>query len=475
MSESRMINKSSSTPLYKQVKEYVLQLIHENEEDSSMLPPEIEISRQFDISRATVRAAILELVQEGVLERVPGKGTFIKEKPNTLKFANWLMTEVPTAGIVGELIYNFNREKNNGYIKSLGIPYEEIERQLLVLATGGEAPDIGSLIYLWTPMLAYNGALESLDHMYTHEVLRNQYTQTIEGVTYNGKIYGVNWINAPTILFYHKDILQEFKGSATLDVEYYDELLEDFIHIHEKSSGEIIPFSIPVLDDELFFLFILSNFLYSFEGGIFDDDGQIIFHSGETQEAFTWLKSFIRKGHVNISNKLAKNRQLLSIGRLAFLCEGPWMRCMIPHLGCRDKEDLLDMGFSTLPKSPKGISYSSLWNHTLSIFKQCKNRELAEEFIKYLVFNPDTAERYYRNTGGLPVLKNELENNPVYDDDLGRVLKKQMESAYPVKVHNPATFNLSVTICAKAARDILIGDANIASTLNNHAEILKAL
>ena len=84
MSESKKIDKSSSIPLYKQVKEYVLQLIHKNEEDSSMLPPEIEISRQFDISRATVRAAILELVQEGVLERVPGKGTFIKEKPNCL-------------------------------------------------------------------------------------------------------------------------------------------------------------------------------------------------------------------------------------------------------------------------------------------------------------------------------------------------------------------------------------------------------
>jgi len=470
-----MISKTSSTPLYKQVKEYILQLIHAYGEDSSMLPPEIEISRKFDISRATVRAAILELVQEGVLERVPGRGTFIREKPNTLRFSNWLTTEVQTVEILGQLIAEFNLKRKDGYIKDLGIPYEEIERQLLILATGGEAPDISSLIYLWTPLLAFNGALEPLDHLYTHEFLQNQYEQTLQGVTFNGRIYGVNWINAPTILVYHKDILQEFEGKGELDTEYYDELLEYFIHIHEKSQGEIIPFSIPVLDDELFFLFILSNFLHSFHGGIFDDTGEIIFHSGETQEAFTWLKTFIRKGHVNVSNKLEKNRKLISIGKLAFLCEGPWMRSIIPKLSGNDNGDISDIGFALLPKSPKGISYSVLWNHTLSIFKQCKNRELAEEFIRYMVMNPGTAEKYYQATGGFPVLKSEVENNPVYDDELGRIVRKQLETAHPVKVHDPATFNLSVTICAKAARDILIGDANIASTLNNHAAILKAL
>jgi ABC-type glycerol-3-phosphate transport system substrate-binding protein len=475
MSKSFRINKKSSTPIYKQVKEYFLKLIHQYGEDSSMLPPEIEIVRQFSISRTTVRAAIKELVQEGILERVPGKGTFVKEKPNTLRFANWLVTEEPTADIIDTVVQDFNKVKFDGYIKNLGIPYDEIERQLLILATGGEAPDISALVYLWTPLLAYNGALEPLDHLYTPDFMRNQYNKTIDGVTYNGTIWGVNWVNAPTILVYHKDILQDVKGTDTLSVEYYDELLEYFVHIHESSSGEIIPFAIPVLDDELFFLFILCNFLYSFGGGVFNGEGEVIFHSGETQEAFTWLRKFIKTGHVNISNKIWKNRRLLSIGKLAFFMEGPWIRAMISYLSEREDQERSDIGFSTLPKSPKDMSYSVLWNHTLSIFKQCKNRELAEEFIKYLVCDQAIAERYYKATGSLPVLKSELENNPVYDDELGKVLKRQLETAYPIRVYNPATFNLSVNICAKAARDILIGGSNIAATLNNSAHLLKTL
>ena len=126
-------------------------------------------------------------------------------------------------------------------------------------------------------------------------------------------------------------------------------------------------------------------------------------------------------------------------------------------------------------KSATGQTFSVLWNHTLSIFKQCGNKELASEFIKYLALNPKTAERYYKATGMLPVSKNELETNPVYNDALGTVLKKQMETAFPIRVHDPSTFLLSVTICAKAAREILLGDADIPSTLNSHAEIVKAL
>ncbi|TFG59186.1 MAG: extracellular solute-binding protein, partial [Spirochaetales bacterium] len=258
MSSDEKMDRSSSVPLRRQVKDYLVNFIHRNEEDSSLLPPEIEICRQLKVSRTTVRSALMELVQEGVLERVPGKGTFVKEKPNTLRFANWLTTEPATADIVNELIRDFNLTRGDGSIRNLGIPYEDIERQLLVLATGGEAPDIGSLIYLWKSLLAYNGALEPLDHLYTPSFVRDQYDQAIDGVSYNGSIYGVNWINAPTVMVYHKDILSELIGRESLDVEYYDELLDYFVKIHEKSSGEIIPFSIPVLDDELFFLFMLS-------------------------------------------------------------------------------------------------------------------------------------------------------------------------------------------------------------------------
>jgi GntR family transcriptional regulator len=45
------------------------------------LPPERELAERFGVSLAPVRQAILDLVGEGVLYRVRGKGTFLREPP----------------------------------------------------------------------------------------------------------------------------------------------------------------------------------------------------------------------------------------------------------------------------------------------------------------------------------------------------------------------------------------------------------
>lgn len=71
---------NNSIPLYIQLKEKieenVLNGIYE-----AKIPSEREIMDEFYVSRSTVRQAISELVDEGVLEKRPGKGTFISLKP----------------------------------------------------------------------------------------------------------------------------------------------------------------------------------------------------------------------------------------------------------------------------------------------------------------------------------------------------------------------------------------------------------
>ncbi len=47
------------------------------------LPSEIELSNEFDVSRPTIREAIARLVEEGVLSRRHGVGTFIQQGPTS--------------------------------------------------------------------------------------------------------------------------------------------------------------------------------------------------------------------------------------------------------------------------------------------------------------------------------------------------------------------------------------------------------
>lgn len=64
--------------LYLQIKDiYKNKILSEEIKRGDKIPSEIEIQREFDVSRITARQAILELEKEGMVKRGRGKGTFV--------------------------------------------------------------------------------------------------------------------------------------------------------------------------------------------------------------------------------------------------------------------------------------------------------------------------------------------------------------------------------------------------------------
>ncbi len=62
-----------------QVREYVRELL-EGAEAGTPAPSERELVHRFGVARMTVRQALDALVTEGMLERVPGRGTFVAQR-----------------------------------------------------------------------------------------------------------------------------------------------------------------------------------------------------------------------------------------------------------------------------------------------------------------------------------------------------------------------------------------------------------
>jgi len=74
------VNKKISTPIYQQVKELILHQIKNGKiKPGEKIPSESQLCNIYNISRISVRQAIVSLANDGLLYTTPGKGTFVSD------------------------------------------------------------------------------------------------------------------------------------------------------------------------------------------------------------------------------------------------------------------------------------------------------------------------------------------------------------------------------------------------------------
>ncbi|MCK9548025.1 MAG: GntR family transcriptional regulator [Sphaerochaeta sp.] len=120
------IDFNSSVPLYKQVKSE-LALWIQGSENGASLPTEKELCLQFGVSRQTIRQAILELVEEGLVTRRAGQGTFVR-KQKISRDTRWALEdfnrEMRYHGLEPEtFVLSLTQEQSHNFVsRQLNIP-----------------------------------------------------------------------------------------------------------------------------------------------------------------------------------------------------------------------------------------------------------------------------------------------------------------------------------------------------------------
>ena len=88
-------------PKHVQVREYVRALVREAQPGTAA-PSERELVQRFHVARMTVRQALDALVAEGMLERVPGRGTFVSHPRRGIGRLRGFTEEMTARGLLAE-------------------------------------------------------------------------------------------------------------------------------------------------------------------------------------------------------------------------------------------------------------------------------------------------------------------------------------------------------------------------------------
>jgi GntR family transcriptional regulator, frlABCD operon transcriptional regulator len=83
------LNPSTPQPLYRQIRQMLKNDIEQGKyKPDEQIPTEAELCETYKVSRITIRKAIEDLAVEGILTRIPRRGTFVTSK----KFQNELLS-----------------------------------------------------------------------------------------------------------------------------------------------------------------------------------------------------------------------------------------------------------------------------------------------------------------------------------------------------------------------------------------------
>jgi GntR family transcriptional regulator len=136
---SALLDREAPMPLYFQLREALLREIRERGMKSGdRLPTESEIELSYRVSRATIRQALAELEDDGVIRRVQGLGTFvastkIRHVPRLLSFSELARSQgfVPSHRMLSSEVVPATESVAGDLAVEPGAPARHLRRLLL--------------------------------------------------------------------------------------------------------------------------------------------------------------------------------------------------------------------------------------------------------------------------------------------------------------------------------------------------------
>ncbi len=214
---------------------------------------------------------------------------------------NWFASR-DTSGYTPKQVDAFNKANKTIQIsyQEQGATTQDLHDKFVTIATAKDASaDIVSMDVPYVPEFAAAGWTIAVEDVLPGDEKAKFFKGTLDGATYNGKLYGIPWYNNGPGLFYRKDLLDKAGLQAP---KTYDELLAacqklqtpqlaGFIQQMPQNEGGIINW---------------MEYLWGYGGDLVDDKLNVIVDKGTAGvDSMQKLKDFIYKDKIMPESTLA--------------------------------------------------------------------------------------------------------------------------------------------------------------------------
>ncbi len=403
------IDRQADAPLHVQLKALIRRSIEEGRlRPGDRLPTEHQLCRQFGLSRTPVRQALSELTREGLLIRIPGRGTFVAEHPEHRGLRLRVVTEKGWGSYLERGLHLWNQEHPHLplHLAVEEIPYPQLRERLTDMVAAGTAPDIALLDSVWVPEFAARGYILPLEEIqpgwedkFAADILpmalaANRYHERLVALPANVDVtviwYWREWLEAE-----HLDPPRTWDDLIAIGQHFqkvhvrtrYGPDVYGFLFVGGRRGGETTTYQ-------------LLPFLWA-AGGDLIAGGHVVINSEATVQFLTFLRDLIVRYRITppavTDYKWNQAALLFAQGQAVMAVGGLYEIGFIRKArGWSDQDFLKHIGMVPLPKGPGG-QHATLGGMSYAIFRQSARPQVALRFLEYTA-RPEMIRHFWRLT-----------------------------------------------------------------------------
>lgn len=369
--------------------------------------PENTLSKVYELSRVSIRKALAELVEEGLIEKIPGKGNRVTIPNDTQKQTitlGWFSNSYEIE-IIRKIIKRFEQLNPFTKVNLQILPNSQYIYNLTQSINHDNGPDVFIVSDYHFRELMETNSLDMLDPFLPEHIdaEKDSYKQVFDMFTYNQAVPVTPFVFSPVMICYNRRMFEEAGIQKDFKMENWDDLLELSTRTTKGMESDS-------MINEYGFCFSSSTnrwpvFLLQNKGTFMAEDrSKSVMDRKENIEALNYCGDLMYKHQVSPifshgSNELAEN---------LFMREGAAMILTTYYFMNEFRDHKIK--WDVLPPPQNDAPGTLLLGGALGISANSKIKEAAQAFVSFMV-STEAQTLLKQNGCTIPMLRIVAEDN----------------------------------------------------------------